>query len=239
MSPCKLCLEVRPLRRSHIVPEFLHKALYDEKHRARRIELGKDVPGYLQKGLRDRLLCDACEQFLNDRYEKPFYAQWQEGRLLPTRLLPDRVHYVTGVDYATIKLFLLSVLFRASVSTLGPFSGVSLGPHEERLRLMVLQQDPGEPTQYPVVGMFTVDEAGTILHSVASPVPYRLFRQRAYVFMFGGCEWAFFVSSHRTAEVTGIGIRSDGVACFGATLLRDTRTMRAMREANLEASRGR
>lgn len=233
---CRLCLEDRTLRRSHIVPEFLHKPLYDEKHRARRLDLGAEEPAYLQKGLRELLLCADCEQLLNDEYEKPFLAEWREGRLLPQRLLPSDIHYVTGVDYATIKLFLLSVLFRAGVSSLGAFSGVTLGPkHEARLRTMVHQRDPGGPAEYPVVGMFTVDDAGAVLPSVASPVPYRISGHRAYVFMFGGCEWTYFVSGHPVADARGIGIRPDGVACFGAMPLREARTATALRQLRADS----
>lgn len=237
---CKLCLKDRTLRRSHIVPEFLHKPLYDEKHRARRLDIGAEVPGYLQKGLRELLLCDDCEQLLNDAYEKPFLAEWREGRLLPQRLLPPDIHYVTGVDYATIKLFLLSVLFRAGVSSLGAFAGVTLGPkHEARLRAMVHGRDPGGPTEYPIVGTFTVDDAGTVLPSVASPVPLRISGHRAYAFMFGGCEWTYFVSGHPVDGARGIGIRPDGVACFDAMPLRDARTASVMRQLRAERTQRR
>lgn len=59
---CKLCGREAELRRSHIFPEFLYLALYDEKHRAVSVS---PVPGeedrLVQKGLRESLLCQACE----------------------------------------------------------------------------------------------------------------------------------------------------------------------------------
>jgi hypothetical protein len=36
-----------------------------------------------QKGWRTRLLCRDCEQFLNDRYEKPMKAMWVDSNILP------------------------------------------------------------------------------------------------------------------------------------------------------------
>src|SRR4029077_12914110 len=115
---CKLCLgDAKPLRQSHIIPEFLYKDLYDGKHRAAVLDVEGRRVGLIQKGLRDALLCDDCEQFLNETYEKPFCDEWRSGRLLPARISPGETYTVSGLDYARVKLFLLSVLFRAGVST--------------------------------------------------------------------------------------------------------------------------
>jgi len=87
----------------------------------------------LQKGIRERLLCVDCEQWLNDKYEKPFLKQWFVDLPLPTRIAQDAAH--TAVyDYLTFKLFHLSILFRASVSSLPTFREVHLGVHEEHIR---------------------------------------------------------------------------------------------------------
>jgi len=37
---CRLCLQERPLRDSHIIPEFLYRPLVDEKHRAAALDQG-------------------------------------------------------------------------------------------------------------------------------------------------------------------------------------------------------
>jgi hypothetical protein len=46
----------------------------------------------------------------------------------------------------------LSVLWRASVAAGRPFQEVSLGPHEESIRQMLLAEDVGNPEHYPIVG---------------------------------------------------------------------------------------
>src|SRR5262249_36733610 len=163
---CKLCLEDKPLCASHIIPEFLHRDLYDSKHRAREIRVGRETATYLQKGYREKLLCLGCEQLLNDRYEKPFCQEWRPGTLIPTKPLPDPVYGGAGLDYAAIKLCLLSILFRCSVSTLSQFSVVTLGPHQDKLRRMILDGNPGPPGRYKVVGFFAVDRTGTVLPCV-------------------------------------------------------------------------
>jgi hypothetical protein len=62
-KPCALCLDTNvKLAQSHIVPEFLYKALYDSKHRFQVISTNPSVRNSLeQKGLREPLLCKACE----------------------------------------------------------------------------------------------------------------------------------------------------------------------------------
>ncbi len=66
---CKLCKKDKKLMNSHIIPEFIYKPLYDEKHRFHVISTykQKDRPKE-QKGIRERLLCLDCEQHIS-RYE--------------------------------------------------------------------------------------------------------------------------------------------------------------------------
>ncbi len=51
-----------------------------------------------------------------------------------------------------VKLFHLSILFWAGVSSRPCYREVSLGPHQETLRQLILNRDPGSPHQYPVLG---------------------------------------------------------------------------------------
>lgn len=114
---CRLCLRPRRLRRSHIIPEAVYKPLYDEKHRAIAFHPNDTTNyGFMQKGLREPLLCGDCEQFLNDMYEKPFYRMWIENDTLAV-LTDQDAAVIEGLDYATFKLFHMSVLFRAGVSS--------------------------------------------------------------------------------------------------------------------------
>ena len=62
---CKLCCENKDLRRSHIIPEFLYRNLgiYDDKNRFKVISSNpKKRVKYEQKGFREYLLCDNCEE---------------------------------------------------------------------------------------------------------------------------------------------------------------------------------
>jgi hypothetical protein len=171
---CALCLQNRPLRDSHIIPEFLHVTLYDNIHRYNTFGLeGSPEVGLAQKGEREKLLCDECEQRFSDyeRHAAVFYrgaieafsdtsrSEFVYGKSLkftrrggdgnPTTAAVPMLLQVEGVNYAQMKLFLLSLLWRMGVSSLYFFREVELGLHEAKIRNMLLNNNPGEPDVYP------------------------------------------------------------------------------------------
>ena len=59
---CALCLREAALCRSHIIPEFLYEPIYDDKHRLKLLSVIPEQPTtYKQKGIWEKLLCEACE----------------------------------------------------------------------------------------------------------------------------------------------------------------------------------
>ena len=56
-----------------------------------------------------------------------------------------------GIDYPRLKLFGLSVLWRAHASTTPVFRRVKLAGHEPRIRDLLLCGDPGTPEDYSVI----------------------------------------------------------------------------------------
>ena len=54
-------------------------------------------------------------------------------------------------DYRRLKLFFLSLLWRASVSTHEFYRRVSTGPFEKELRAMIAASEPGEPAKFAVI----------------------------------------------------------------------------------------
>jgi hypothetical protein len=193
---CRLCHSEGELRFSHILPEFLYKPLYDDKHRFIGL---KDVPepganeALLQKGIREYLLCVDCEQHLS-KFET--YAS-QVLRNFPdtSREPPSSVVRVTGIDYVRFKLFQLSLLWRAGVSNQASFQGIYLGPHEQRLRQMICNEDPGEPLDYGCVLIRTMGPE-TLDHFIMPPSHFRFLGHHGYQMLFAGMIWTFVVSSH-------------------------------------------
>jgi len=211
MARCRLCLKDEILRNSHIVPEFLYGQLYNDKGHMMGIH-GRGKRGWkaLQKGLRERLFCDACEQHLNEHFEKPFHASWVASPPLPDPW-PGADLVSIQMDYAPFKLFHMSVLFRAGVSALPTFAAVSLGPHEEKLRRMILACEPGDWWQYPVVGCAVVHHrTRRVVQLVTMPTATKVGGRRCYSMMYGGAHWSVGVYSGRNAGFECAALRPDG-----------------------------
>lgn len=168
----------------------------------------------LQKGIRQHLFCEACEQHFNEYFEKPFRTQWILAKPLPNPWSANEILWVT-VDYASFKLFHLSVLFRAGVSSLPTYAEATLGPHQERLRQLILNCDPGDATQYPVFGYAVVHHKTNELIPMVSQTQKSSFGgHRCYGMMYGGVEWWVSVSSHRNLEFEAVALRPDGQMPF-------------------------
>ncbi len=193
---CRLCLEERDLCASHIIPEFLYRPGYDEKHRMEVIRRASPEITVIQKGFREQLLCAECEGLLSSRYENYFADLWYSRQPHPPTTSQSLI-LLTQLDYTKFKLFHLSVLWRAHVSSLAPFRIVSLGPHAETIRQMILAEDPGPPSRYQIIAT-AVLFPGTreILEGmICGPMKAHLGGNRMYMFLFGGCLWMYLVGA--------------------------------------------
>lgn len=217
MSYCRLCQKDRVLRNSHIVPEFLYGELYNNKHQLMGIH-GRGSKGceVQQKGLREYLFCDDCEQHFNECFEKPFRRAWVENCPLLDPWEAEDVYWI-HVDYKSFKLFHLSVLFRAGVSSLPTFAQVSLGPHEERLRRMLWEQDAGPVELYPIFGYAVIHhKTKRVVQMVSKAQANKFGGRRCYGFMYGGVQWWIGVASDTNHELQKVSLRCDGQMPFTA-----------------------
>lgn len=191
---CALCRQSKELRRSHIIPEFLYKTLYDDKHRLHVLSVIPEQSNSIeQKGLREPLLCSDCETKLS-KWERYASLALQGGVKLTFRREGNLV-FVSGLEFDEFRLFQLSVLWRAGISNLQFFEQVQLGPHAETLRQLLHAGNPGPPNRYGCL-MFGVRHQGAAFTQVVvQPCRLRLLNHPAYRFMFGGFIWAFLVSS--------------------------------------------
>lgn len=164
LGTCRFCGETAEIRQSHIIPEFVFRPLYDSKGRA--LSLPADGrTNYLQKGFRAPLLCDHCEKFFNEKFEKRFKRLYVDTDRLP-RVAFRKKYKLAVADYSKLKLFLLSVLWRAGVCDEYPFESIHLGSHEETLRRMLATEDAGEAESFPVFAYLAFSLAvGALPHS--------------------------------------------------------------------------
>lgn len=193
---CALCKNDKELRKSHIIPEFLFKSCYDMKHRFVKLSLDENTPqGYVQQGMREKLLCDECEEKLS--YYEKYASELFLGKIVINweRLIESENYFrLHGLDYKRLKIFGLSIVWRAGVSTHPMFKNVNLGPHEEELRLLLYNEDPGHPQKYGFILEMLVSEDFDPAALMLEPTHERFLGYHAYKFVFGGLIWVFIIS---------------------------------------------
>lgn len=192
---CKLCHKEGDLLNSHIIPEFIYKPLYDEKHRFHVISTYKQEDRKKeQKGIREKMLCSDCEQHIS-RYENYARKVLFGGVSIAVRK-EDSGMFISGIDYKCFKLFQLSILWRASVSEPKMFKAVDLGPHAKFIRQMIISDDPGLEEKYCCVMTGIRYGSDAMSGFIDQPEKLRLNGQIAYRFIFGSIAWIYLVASH-------------------------------------------
>ena len=219
---CRLCLKISDLKNSHIIPEYFYKEMYDSKHRFMNISPDpKKKTTYLQKGAREFLLCEKCEEQLSkyERYVSQVYY-YQSAK----NVKQDDIMFVAeNADYSLIKLFQLSILWRAAISSIEIFSNVRLGPHEEIIREMLLNENPGRYYEYGCMQVAVItDESKVINGLIMPPVCVRVHGYRHFRFTFGGIIWIYVVSNHNSQfRWKNFFITEDGVVTILKRNIRD------------------
>ncbi|MCX5717390.1 MAG: hypothetical protein NTW44_03595 [Nitrospirae bacterium] len=207
---CKLCLKDKKLvRQSHIIPAFMYKDIFDEKHRLFEVTVTKDkdiIKDRLrQTGANEgQILCQSCDNEVLGKLER--YASLVLFGGVPIKL--QNITDVKGmkytlceeIDYAKFKLFILSLLWRASISKLPDYNNVNLGPHEDKIRQMILNSNSGGPIKYPCV-MASYRNLKEAPHQfIGSPGLVKDGDGFRYLFLIGGVLYIFYVSHHNIPD---------------------------------------
>ena len=194
---CKLCGNVKVLVDSHIIPEAFFRIMGEDLSKVKIYSSDKEVfPKKARKGAYDQIVCVDCENIFGpwDQYAAEF--------LLDKNNFSDPIvdengdiqgFEIPSVDYKRLKLFSLSLLWRASVSDHILFDSVDIGPANEAILAdMILESNPGGPGDYPVVICKYDDRpASTVIGSAR-----RLRTQEGinfYKIYFGGFEFSIKV----------------------------------------------
>lgn len=193
---CRLCKKDRPLSKSHIFPEWLYEPLYDDKHRF--FVLSTDVNkrrGTRPKGIYEKLFCDECEQQFSkvEGYARDVFYE------LSLKVVEDnRAVVFSGLQYHHFKLFQMSLLWRASITSRPEVHRINLGPHTERIRKMLFENNPGDIHEYGSILMLPALGQELMQQFVYPPerLPTKIDGHSAYRAVFGGLLWLFIVSHH-------------------------------------------
>jgi hypothetical protein len=156
---CKFCgLSFPKLVKSHIIPRSFYKELRDEENPySIFLEAGQNEnrEKYYQAGIYDsEIACETCEKRFN-----PFDTH---GYQVLTKALKTQkacydqsgheyAYIIEDGDYKNLKLFVLSMLWRAHASSHKLFGHVNLGPHADTLKTYITDSVAPEVDNYGVV----------------------------------------------------------------------------------------
>lgn len=152
MIICKLCKNNPPIQHSHVIPEFMYKPIYDDKHRFIPFTT-EDSPNNKieQKGYVEPLLCLSCETKFSklEGTAAKFLIEIGKGNFIEKL---KEMELYSSKNFDDTKRCILSILWRMSISSLPFFSFYKLNSIvEENLRLVFDQNLPIEKFKYPIL----------------------------------------------------------------------------------------
>ena len=152
---CKLCGEDKKLVDAHIIPKSFHRIDPDDRQPSRLVtNVEGRYPQKIRKGIYDSaILCEDCEHHFSrwdDYADNIFLKSW--GKFEKISVAGEDFGFrLSSYDYALLKMFFLSVLWRAAVSQHVMYSKIQLGPREPILRDSILRSAPGDVDYFGVV----------------------------------------------------------------------------------------
>ncbi len=189
----------------------MYSELYDEKHRY-IFTSNKEISNFEEKKTfkptgeyEAGILCEECDNVKIGGFES-YASQIIYGKKIPIDIAPVVTKHfnqqgiefskVTNIKYVEFKLFLLSILWRGSISTRKFFNEVNLGPHGEKIRKMILEKDPGGISDYPILMTTYVNDRSMPRDLIAQPRTLKYEGHTLVTFFIGGVFYGFLVSSH-------------------------------------------
>ncbi|WP_157373395.1 hypothetical protein [Algoriphagus terrigena] len=190
----------------------MYKNLYDEKHRY-IITTNSDIKNKTnnfelpQSGIHEpNILCKECDNSLLSSFERYFSIFFNSNKI-PIEKSPNLISdfdlngnkffHCSNADYSKLKLFFLSILWRSSLSNHEFFKEISLGPHEDKIRLMLLNNSPGDVDDYPVM-ISIVDQAPKSPKDyIGQPTLKKYKGHKIAGFWISSIMFAVVISSHR------------------------------------------
>ncbi|MBU2875046.1 hypothetical protein KO508_13640 [Marinobacter salexigens] len=199
---CRMCGEDRKLIEAHIIPRSFYEPLKENGQIPRIITDKAGVyPKRSQTGAYDKeIVCENCEQMFSPWDDYGYNFLFQE--LDEANYISDggrAVAYNFGkCDVEKLKLFFLSVLWRASVSKHDIFHDVQLGPFEEKLRALLLSGDSGDNSEFAIA--LSKFDAPANKTGILAPDRTRYNGVNHYRFYMAGYMAAIKVSKSRSSE---------------------------------------
>lgn len=187
MPICRMCLKEKKLVDSHIIPRSFFEVLRTDE---RFLEIHSNKKGEFVKkspiGIYDQIVCLECEKLFQtyDEYACKILLNSAENIQEIKNGEEHIASVIKNYDYNNLKLFFISVLWRASVSKNIYFEHVKLGPYEEIFCKMIINGNSDEEDIFPsVISKFKNESVGEKF--ILDPRPVRIDNIKFYSIYLG------------------------------------------------------
>ena len=168
MAICKGCGLDKKLIKAHAIPESFFVKMKKEYGKPK---IMTDAEGeYPKKSpigvYDDQILCYSCENIFGNFDDYGFNILLRQEQLHEELIKDGKVvgYKIINVDYKKLKLFFISVLWRASISSQKFYSRVKLGSSEKKAKELIWNNDAGKQSEFSVVlTKFTDTTVGRIM----------------------------------------------------------------------------
>jgi len=149
---CKGCTKDTTLINAHIIPKSFWVGLKDGEIAPKLMSNKADTyPKKLPIGVYDKtILCHDCEQKFQtiDEYGQKLLLKDESNQ---EKLIENGAivgYRVQNFNYSLLKLFFISILWRASVSSQEFYSKINIGPFEDKAKQMLCTRSRGAMSNY-------------------------------------------------------------------------------------------
>lgn len=179
---CPFCLSQKELRLSHIYPRWIFRDLKRVGNENRLLEVtfnpetGERTTKPAQDGVKEKMLCTDCEQLIGnwENRTRQLMVQYRYEHWVQSNSI-QRIHAINPVDASNVLYrCLTSFIWKCHYAKHPAFSGVKLGPYEQRMKEAVLSGKT-----HTGIKLYVGDFASTKTDCYFS-IPLRTFRPREY-----------------------------------------------------------
>ena len=214
MKTCPLCLNrVEKLhKRSHLLPEWMYKDVYDERHKLVNVDFKNEYVKKEQKGIHDEIICPTCESE-SQQYDR--YASLILTKRSPTsieyssitRIQNERVHngelckysHWKNINFHKFQKFVYICILRTHFSNSKNGKPLLIEKHFQKIRNLYLSNQSNDDKSYPIITLNYLNNNG--FEDIVL-LPFANKKYGHFTIELAGCGYNFevYVSSHRNPK---------------------------------------
>jgi hypothetical protein len=203
IGTCKLCKRTLQLiKQSHVIPNFMYKGLFGSKNEILLVQLSEnlDKPLKQQTGIFEKhILCSDCDNRLIGKNEKYVSLILNGGTTKRPPNFQKRVTYqgleiahVSQIEYQKFKNFILSIVWRASISKHRFFEKAKVLEYEDILREILHEEKYVEESIFKISIIALLNQSNNLIRVIQNPEVYDINGGKCVIFYIGG--FVYFVN---------------------------------------------